>query len=90
MNVGDKKTISVAPEDAYGQHKKEFVFAMERAQTPAHLKLEIGKRLQVRTNNGSTVVATITAITEDRVFLDANERLAGKTLKFEIELVGIV
>jgi peptidylprolyl isomerase len=90
MNVGDKTTISVAPEEAYGQHKKEFVFAMEKAQAPAHLKLEVGKKLQVRTNHGTTVVATITAITEDSVILDANEPLAGKTLKFEIELVEIL
>jgi peptidylprolyl isomerase len=63
---------------------------MDRAQAPVDLKLELGKRLQVRSNQGTTVVATITAITEDSVILDANEPLAGKTLNFQIELIDIL
>jgi peptidylprolyl isomerase len=90
MDVGETKTISIPPEDAYGQHKKEFVFAMDRANAPTDLKLEVGKRLQVRTNQGKTGVATITAITEEGVILDANEPLAGKTLRFKIELLQIM
>jgi peptidylprolyl isomerase len=90
MNEGETRTVSIAPEDAYGQHRKEFVFVMDRAQAPGHLKMELGKRLQVRTNQGNTVVATITGITEDSVVLDANDPLAGRTLKFEIELVKLL
>jgi FKBP-type peptidyl-prolyl cis-trans isomerase 2 len=90
MNVGDTRNISIPPEEAYGQHKKEFVFMMNRAQAPAGLNLELGKRLQIRTNQGKTTIATITAITEGNVILDANDPLAGKTLKFEIELIEIL
>ena len=90
MNEGDKKTILVPPEDAYGQHKKEFVFVMDRAQAPADLKLELGKKLQIRSNQGKPAIATVTAITEDHVVLDANDPLAGKTLNFEIELMEIL
>lgn len=90
MNVGDTRSISIPPEEAYGQHKKEFVFVMNRAQAPAGVNLELGKRLQIRTNQRKTTIATITAITEDSVILDANDPLAGKTLKFEIELIEIL
>ena len=89
MNVGDTRSISIPPEEAYGQHRKEFVFVMDRAQAPAGLNLELGKRLQIRTKQGETTITTITAITEDSVILDANDPLAGKTLKFEIELIEI-
>jgi peptidylprolyl isomerase len=89
MNVGDTRSISIPPEEAYGQHRKEFVFVMDRAQAPAGLNLELGKRLQIRTKQGETTIATITAITEDSVILDSNDPLAGKTLKFEIELIEI-
>lgn len=90
MNEGDTKTISVPPEDGYGQHRKEFVYNMERAQAPANLDLEIGKRLQIRLHTGKTAIVTIRAITEDSVILDGNDPLAGKTLKFEIELVKVL
>jgi FKBP-type peptidyl-prolyl cis-trans isomerase 2 len=90
MNEGDTKTISVPPEKAYGQHKQEFVFAMDRAQAPVELQLEVGKRLRVRLNQGTPALATIMAITADSVILDANDPLAGKTLKFQIELIEIL
>jgi peptidylprolyl isomerase len=90
MNVGETRTVTISPENGYGQHKKEFVFAMDKAQAPANLKLELGKRLQVRTNHGTTAIATITAITEDSVILDANDPLAGKQLQFKIELIEIL
>ena len=90
MNVGDTRSVSIPPEEAYGEHRKEFVFMMNRSQAPAGLNLELGKRLQIRTNEGKTTIATITAITEDSVILDANDPLAGKTLKFEIELIEIL
>jgi len=90
MNEGDTKTISVPPEDGYGQHRKEFVYNMERAQAPPNLELEIGKRLQIRLHTGKMAIVTIRAITEDSVILDGNDPLAGKTLKFEIELVNVL
>ncbi|MGA2401890.1 MAG: peptidylprolyl isomerase [Syntrophobacteraceae bacterium] len=90
MNAGDVRSISIPPEEAYGQHRKEFVFVMDRGQAPVNLNLELGKRLQIRKNQGKMAIATITAITEDSVILDANEPLAGKTLKFDIELVKIL
>jgi FKBP-type peptidyl-prolyl cis-trans isomerase 2 len=89
MNIGDTRSISIPPEEAYGQHRQEFVFVMNRAQAPVGLNLELGNRLQIHTNQGKTAIATITAITEDSVILDANDLLAGKTLKFEIELIEI-
>ncbi|NTV59129.1 MAG: peptidylprolyl isomerase [Deltaproteobacteria bacterium] len=90
MNEGETRSVTLPPEDAYGEHKKEFVFVMDRAQAPANLNLEVGKRLQVHTNQGSTAIATITGITEDSVILDANDPLAGKTLTFKIELIQIL
>ena len=90
MSEGETKTISVPPEDGYGEHKKEFVLKMERAQAPSDLELEPGKRLQIGLTDGTTRLVTVLAITEDSVILDANDPLAGKTLQFEIELVEIV
>ena len=90
MNEGETKSITVPPEDGYGEHKTEFVLKMERAQAPPDLELELGKRLQIRLNDGTTRVVTVKAITEDSVILDANDPLAGKTLQFEIELIQII
>ena len=90
MEEGETKTISIPPEDGYGEHKAEFVLKMEKAQAPPELELEAGKRLQIRLTDGTTRIVTVLAITEDSVILDANDPLAGRTLQFEIELIEIV
>ncbi len=90
LKEGEIVNISIEPKDAYGEHRQEFVFAMDRKQAPEHLKLEVGKKLQIRSNEGKTAVATIMAVTDDTVILDANDPLAGRTLNFKIELLEIL
>ncbi|MEJ2657884.1 MAG: peptidylprolyl isomerase [Desulfobacterales bacterium] len=90
MEKGDTKTITLSPEQAYGHHKKELVSVMQRSGFPKEIKLEIGKRLRVRTQDGIYTMVTIKDFTEDRIVLDENDPLAGKTLTFKIELVEIL
>ena len=90
MQQGDKKTIYLSPEEAYGPHKKELVHIMERSSFPSEIKLEIGKQLRVRMQDGRYSVVTIKEFTEDKIVIDENDPLAGKTLTFNIELVEII
>jgi len=90
MQKGEKKTISLSPEEAYGHAKKELVHEMERSGFPKEIHLEIGKRLSVRTQDGKQTVVTIKDFTEDKIVIDENDPLAGKTLTFKIELVDIL
>ncbi|MBW2492797.1 MAG: peptidylprolyl isomerase [Deltaproteobacteria bacterium] len=90
MKKGDTKTITLPPEEAYGSPKKELVSVMERSGFPEEINLEIGKRLRVRTQDGKYTTVTIKDFNEDRIVLDENDPLAGKTLTFKIELVEIL
>jgi peptidylprolyl isomerase len=90
MQKGDTKTITLPPEEAYGSPKKELVSVMEKSGFPKEINLEIGKRLRVRTQDGIYTMVTIKDFTEDRIVLDENDPLAGKTLTFKIELVEIL
>ena len=89
MQKGDTKTITLSPEEAYGPHIKELVHVMDRSSFPPEINLEIGKRLQVRTQDGKQAIMTIKDLAEDSIVIDGNEPLAGKTLTFKIELVEI-
>jgi peptidylprolyl isomerase len=90
MQKGDTKTITLPPEEAYGRHKKELVSVMEKSGFPQEVHLKVGKRLRVRTQDGKYTVVTIKDFTEDRIVLDENDPLAGKTLTFKIELIEII
>ncbi len=90
MQKGDTKTITLPPEDAYGDYIEKLVSVMERSGFPQEINLEIGKRLRVRTQDGKYTMVTIKDFTEDSIVLDENDPLAGKTLTFKIELVEIL
>ena len=90
MQTGDTKTITLSPEEAYGSHKKELVHVMDRSSFPQEINLEIGKRLQVRTQDEKYVIVTIKDVTDDSIVIDENDPLAGKILIFKVELVEII
>lgn len=90
MQKGNTKTITLSQEEAYGSHKKELVHVMDRSSFPQEINLEIGKRLQVRTQDEKYGIVTIKDVTDDSIVIDENDPLAGKTLTFKIELVEII
>ncbi len=89
MGVGDTKTITVLPEEAYGPSRKELIVDIKKTDLPEDITPAIGKELQVQQKDGNPIEITITDMDEDTVTLDANHPLAGNTLVFEVELVEI-
>jgi peptidylprolyl isomerase len=89
MAVGDKKTINIAPSDAYGEKNKEAIIEFPKANIPPEMKLEPGMKLQLQNQAGQAIPVVVTEVKDDVVILDANHELAGKELVFDIELVEI-
>lgn len=89
MAVGDKKTVNVPCDDAYGQVNPQMQQDVPRADIPDHIPLELGTRLQMQTPQGQAIPVTVVEVTDESVKLDANHPLAGKDLTFAIELVKI-
>ncbi len=89
MTVGDKKSVEVPAGDAYGDRNPDALQAVPRSEIPDDIPLDPGTQLQVQTPNGQTVPVVVTEVTDEQVTLDANHPLAGRDLKFDIELVEI-
>jgi FKBP-type peptidyl-prolyl cis-trans isomerase 2 len=89
MAVGDKKTITIAPSDAYGEKKEDALIEFPKANIPGDMNLQPGMKLQLRNNAGQPVPVTVAEVKDDIVILDANHELAGKELIFDIELINI-
>jgi len=90
MKVGEKKTIHIPVEDAYGPHREDLVLDISVKDLPKDFVMEIGQELPLRDSLGQTIPATVINVSEDTVTVDANHALAGKNLTFEIELIEIV
>ena len=89
MIVGEKKTIVIAPEDAYGKKNEEAIIEFPKSNIPPDMKLEPGMKLQLRNEAGHPIPVVVTEVKDEVVILDANHELAGKELIFDIELVEI-
>jgi peptidylprolyl isomerase len=89
MAIGDKKTINIAPEHAYGEWSEENTIPFPKENLPSDLQIEKGMQLTMRTQDGRPFPVTVHDIEEDAVILDANHMLAGKELVFDIEMVSI-
>ena len=90
MQPDESKTTTLPPEKAYGPHHPEMVVTVEKERFPEDLEPEIGQQLQMRQEEGRTIVVAVTEVSESSVTLDANHPLAGKDLTFDIQLVEIV
>ena len=89
MEVGDKKIVKIACEDAYGPLNPEMRQAVPREGIPADIPLEVGTQLQMQTPDGQAMPVMVVEVDEATVLLDANHPLAGKDLQFDIEVVSI-
>jgi len=87
MKVGQTKTITVPPEEAFGPRREELVFDLERSDFP--VTPVTGQELHIRRRSGDLLKVTVAGVDEDTVTLDANHPLAGNTLFFEVKLVEI-
>ena len=90
MSVGDKKTINISFDDAYGPRNPDMVIEMPKDKFPKDLDIEVGMPLGMSDQEGQQFQVTIVEIKDDVVLLDANHPLAGQDLIFDLELVEIV
>jgi len=89
MAVGEKKTVQIECEQAYGAINPEMRQAVPREGIPAEIPLDIGTQLQMQTPEGQALPVVVVEVDEATVTLDANHPLAGKDLTFDIELMRV-
>lgn len=87
MEVGEKKTISIACDEAYGPLRDDLLFEVPIANVPPSVK--VGDTLKAEVDNGMTSLFTVTELKIDTVVLDGNHPLAGKDLTFDLELIEV-
>lgn len=86
MSVGDKKTVMIPYNEAYGPVLAERKQEVEKQYVPEGV--QVGQELIAQSPQGEMRVV-VSEVKEDTVVLDANHPLAGKNLIFDLEVVEI-
>jgi len=88
MIPGEKKTVQIDPERAYGAINKEMVISVPKNMVPENV--EVGQTLGGTLKNGQEVPFMVKEVTDSDILLDANHPLAGETLVFDIEVLEVI
>ncbi|MDF1579709.1 MAG: peptidylprolyl isomerase [Desulfuromonadales bacterium] len=89
MSINEKKTVTIAAEDAYGPLMDQLIAQVGREQLPEDLTPELGMQLQMMQEAGEPLIVTVTEMDDKTITIDANHPLAGKDLTFDLDLVAI-
>jgi peptidylprolyl isomerase len=89
MAIGEQKTFMVSTEEAFGRRHKELTASVKKSDLPENVPHIVGQELTLKLPAGQPIQTIISRIDGETITLDANHPLAGKTLVFSAELVGI-
>jgi len=87
MTVGQTKQVVVEPERGFGERDPGAVQEVPKASVPDGIK--VGTQLHGKDQAGRDVRPIIAEIKDQTVLLDFNHPLAGKTVLFDLKVVGI-
>lgn len=88
LQAGDRKTVRVPAEDAYGPYFEEALQEIPKGEFPPDLQLEEGMQLVAQTQQGPIQVSVL-EVREESVLIDFNHPLAGEALNFAIEVMSV-
>ncbi len=89
MSLNEKKVFTLSPQDAYGERDESRTHEFARSDVPQEIAPEVGQLLALTSHDGRQIPASITAVDDEKVTVDLNHPLAGQSLTFEVEVVGI-
>jgi peptidylprolyl isomerase len=85
--VGDKVTVTINPEMAYGEVREDLFVQLPLDKMPGDV--EVGQMLQAMSDDGRATQVRVHEVNTDNVIIDGNHPLAGQDLIFDIEIVSV-
>jgi FKBP-type peptidyl-prolyl cis-trans isomerase SlyD len=87
QEAGFTATLTLVPEDAFGERDESLATSMPKRDFPAGVK--VGGQLQGSNEQGEQQVFNVMKIKGDTVLLDGNHPLAGQTLLFAVRVLEV-
>jgi len=87
--AGERFDVEVAPEDAYGEHRDGMIQRVPKKYFQHADKLKAGMTTILQTREGGQRMVTVHKIGMSAIDVDHNHPLAGKTLRFDIEIIDV-
>jgi FKBP-type peptidyl-prolyl cis-trans isomerase SlpA len=89
LKAGDKQTLTIEPNLAFGYHDPENIHSMSKDEFPQDMQLAKGVIIEFNTPAGDGVPGMILEVGENEVEVDFNHPLAGHEITFEVEILSV-
>ena len=90
MAPGERKTLTILAEDAFGEYDNEKVFTVQRSDLPEDLSPEVGEELVLANEDDEELGVVVVEQDAESITFDANHPLAGEDITYDILLVDIL
>lgn len=89
MKLNEKKTITIAKEEAYGDINAALIQEVQKTALPQDMTPEVGMGLVSKSPDGQEMNLVVVEVKDDSIVIDGNHPLAGKDLVFDLEVLEI-
>ena len=90
LKAGERQTITLRPDQAYGVRDPEVVTVLPRSHFPSDIALEPGAMVAFTTAEGHEVPGRVLTLRDDAVEVDFNHPMAGQEVVLEVEILEVV
>lgn len=90
LPVGERHVFLLDPEQAFGPYNADLLVRRARADLPSEPELKVMAMIEFEAADGSKHPGLVRAVDADTVLIDFNHPLAGKEIRFEVEVIGIL
>jgi FKBP-type peptidyl-prolyl cis-trans isomerase SlyD len=89
MRAGDKRSFTVAPDEAFGERDEEGVFEVDKGDFPDAARVKVGDEFDGEGPDGDPITMRVVEVRPDGFLMDANHPLAGQTLNVEVSVSAV-
>lgn len=90
LPTGERHVFLLDPEQAFGPHNPDLVRRIARDELPAENAVELHSLVEFAAPGGGRFAGLVRELGTDSALIDFNHPLAGKSVRFEVEVVGIL
>jgi peptidylprolyl isomerase len=87
MKVGEKKSVVVPSDEAFGPVRQDAFREFPKAEMPQGFTPQAGQRITLEDNAGRKYPATIVEVRAETIIIDLNHPLAGQDLRFDVTVI---
>lgn len=90
LTQGQRRLFELTPQQAFGEHNARLVERISRSALPPDTELRENSLIEFGTPDGGSFSGFLRELDATSAIFDFNHPLAGKSLRFEVEIIGIL